>query len=191
MCDDLALVEERLVRAMQEPRVNQALVHTLQRLRLLRGMVAGIKATHAEVASSWSNIAAAARGQTCCLNFLKRLQAVATANEGSWPFEAEGLDAAGEEFSRQFWASDTNSLDFEQLSATLSTDGDVDRSDFLGVECMPKDSEEGESSATSAHHLLELQARQNPWEPPASAAAGPHVSNVSSVISSRHGSRSS
>lgn len=46
MSQDLAFVEERLVRAMAGPQVDQSLGNTLDRLRELRGLVAGIKAKH-------------------------------------------------------------------------------------------------------------------------------------------------
>lgn len=47
MSQDLAFVEERLIRAMGRPQVDQSLAQTLNRLRELREMVAVIQAKHA------------------------------------------------------------------------------------------------------------------------------------------------
>lgn len=46
MSQDLAFVEQQLIRAMAEPQMDQSLSHTLGRLRELRGVVASILARH-------------------------------------------------------------------------------------------------------------------------------------------------
>lgn len=119
---DLAFVEERLTRAMAEPHVDKSLVQSLDRLRKLRGMVAGIQAKHQEVTSAWSNIAAAASGQACCLHYLRTLRAVAEAN-GSLPHESDGLETA-EDFAQKFWANDFTGNTIEAATPAPTTGGD-------------------------------------------------------------------
>ncbi|CDJ63988.1 hypothetical protein, conserved [Eimeria necatrix] len=102
MSQDLAFVEERLVRALQKPQMDHSLTQTLDRLRALREMVAAIQAKHSEVTSLWDSIAAAARSQACCLQYLQTLQAVAEAN-GCLQQQPEGLCASAEEFAKYLW----------------------------------------------------------------------------------------
>ncbi|XP_026191716.1 uncharacterized protein LOC34618975 [Cyclospora cayetanensis] len=105
MSQDLAFVEQRLIRAMAESQWDQSLTHALNKLRELREMVAAIQAMHTEVTSVWSSITAAARDQACCLRYIRTLKTAAEASE-SCTHPSEGLSAAGKEFSRSFCSKD-------------------------------------------------------------------------------------
>ncbi|KAL8425696.1 hypothetical protein Efla_003074 [Eimeria flavescens] len=111
---DLAFVEERLVRAMKRPDVDHSLGTTLDRLRELRGMVAVIQAKHAEVASAWISAAAAARGQACCLHYLRMLGAASKASR-SWANEHGAPEASEEAVAPKLWAGQFASDNLESL----------------------------------------------------------------------------
>ncbi|CDI82607.1 hypothetical protein, conserved [Eimeria acervulina] len=78
MSQDLAFVEQQLIRAMAEPQMDQSLSHTLGRLRELRGVVASILARHT---------------------------AVAEAN-GVWLQQSDMLNSSEREFAQWFWSRD-------------------------------------------------------------------------------------
>ncbi|CDJ40261.1 hypothetical protein, conserved [Eimeria tenella] len=122
MSQDLAFVEERLVRALQKPQMDHSLTQTLDRLRALREMVAAIQAKHSEVTSLWDSIAAAARSQACCLQYLQTLQAVAEAN-GCSQQQPEELCASAEEFAKYFWSRDFSMDSSQPYLPTLSFAG--------------------------------------------------------------------
>ncbi|OEH76841.1 hypothetical protein cyc_02076 [Cyclospora cayetanensis] len=123
MSQDLAFVEQRLIRAMAESQWDQSLTHALNKLRELREMVAAIQAMHTEVTSVWSSITAAARDQACCLRYIRTLKTAAEASE-SCTHPSEGLSAAGKEFSRSFCSKDFT-VNAEMRLPAVSSDADT------------------------------------------------------------------
>ncbi|KAL8451559.1 hypothetical protein Emed_002008 [Eimeria media] len=140
---DLAFVEERLVRFMAEPHLDTSLGPTLDRLRELREMVAAIQAKHTEVTFAWTRAAAAARGQACCLHYLKMLRAAAATAE-SWPHSHEPVQAEGTEAAP---FKESSFSGFESLLPFLASGSDPTKSQPLTPRGSPSDHNDPGSSS--------------------------------------------